>query len=312
MQKSFRCGNEAKTYDEFKCILRKRFGGQLTMYQMLSSVWDVQYSDPGAEFIVYGAAIHRAIRTAKENILVDYKERTGKDMTIDEYNDVISGMLMMDKLKGFHPEIYRSMVGNSATVNELKNSIDVARHAETLRSRYQGDSLHAKKDESFYGTGVYTDQYEHEREPEELPRDDRYENEQTEQCEQYYGNDSGLDEYSEPQNESTVSSNDEHSASEHYASRPKRRRKRRRQKSLFVGGLSEDTGEDELFCHFSRFGDISDIYIPADHDGYSRCFAFVRYYEREDAIEAQHTMHGRCIDGNQIRVTFAKTRPGMS
>ena len=149
---------DAVTYEDFKKNIRKTFGGQLTTYQMLNTAWDVEYANPSDEFVVYGKAVTKAIRTAKTNILADHKERTGKDMTLDEYNDVISGMLMMDKLKKFHPEIFRSMVGNAATMNQLKHGVDVARQAETLRGRYQGDSLDGKKDESFYGGRYHSNQ----------------------------------------------------------------------------------------------------------------------------------------------------------
>ena len=225
MQTSPDVSVNVKTYDEFKRTIRKQYGGQLTMYQMLSSVWDVEYNDPKSAFIVYGQTIQSTIRTAKDNILSDHKVRTGKDMTIDEYNDVISGMLMMDKVKRFHPEIYRTMVSNSETENLLKNSVDVARQAETLRSRYQGDSLSGHKDESYYGNT-------YEYQPSSEPEDDRYyeqteQPEQTERPEHYYGSNSNAE-----SNESTISSSDEHSASEHYAS--PRRRKRQRKKSLYV------------------------------------------------------------------------------
>ena len=303
MQTSPDVSVNVKTYDEFKRTIRKQYGGQLTMYQMLSSVWDVEYNDPKSAFIVYGQTIQSTIRTAKDNILSDHKVRTGKDMTIDEYNDVISGMLMMDKVKRFHPEIYRTMVSNSETENLLKNSVDVARQAETLRSRYQGDSLSGHKDESYYGNT-------YEYQPSSEPEDDRYyeqteQPEQTERPEHYYGSNSNAE-----SNESTISSSDEHSASEHYAS--PRRRKRQRKKSLYVGGLSSDTDEDELFCYFSRFGEISDIYIPEDHNGDPRGFGFVRYYEREDAKQAKYDMDNACIDGHYVSVKFATTRSGVS
>lgn len=58
-------------------------------------------------------------------------------------------------------------------------------------------------------------------------------------------------------------------------------------------------------------GDIGDIYIPRDHrSGDSRGFAFVRYYNKEEAEKAMEKLDGFDFKGRDLRVAFAtRKRP---
>ena len=54
------------------------------------------------------------------------------------------------------------------------------------------------------------------------------------------------------------------------------------EKKLFVGGLSWETGEEQLMEYFGQFGEVESINLKIDpHTGKSRCFAFIVFTEPE-------------------------------
>ena len=84
--------------------------------------------------------------------------------------------------------------------------------------------------------------------------------------------------------------------------------------SLKVDNLTYRTTTADLTKVFSKFGELGDVYIPRDrYKQESRGFAFVRFHEKRDAEDAMDSLHGKIIDGREIRVQMAKYgRPSES
>lgn len=82
--------------------------------------------------------------------------------------------------------------------------------------------------------------------------------------------------------------------------------------SIKVDSMSLRTNKDDVRERFSKFGEIGDIFFPADkYTGSSRGFCFVRYFKEECAEEAvdHYGRSGIEIDGKTCNVTMATTRP---
>lgn len=76
-------------------------------------------------------------------------------------------------------------------------------------------------------------------------------------------------------------------------------------KKLFVGCLGHHITKDDLLNHFSAFGVVTDIYIPAPFRG----FAFVTFAENSSATRAlQQALH--VVQGTQVNVTIPEARKG--
>ena len=59
-------------------------------------------------------------------------------------------------------------------------------------------------------------------------------------------------------------------------------------RKLFVEGLGEETGEEELAQYFAKFGEVKSVNVKLDHNtGQSRGFAFVAF---KDPIGAQSSL----------------------
>jgi len=81
-------------------------------------------------------------------------------------------------------------------------------------------------------------------------------------------------------------------------------------RKLFVGGLPWATTDEGLMKAFEEFGDIEEANVVCERDtGRSRGFGFVTFSSPEDAQTAQEAMHGQEIEGRQVRVDFAHTKP---
>ncbi|RZF33835.1 hypothetical protein LSTR_LSTR008958 [Laodelphax striatellus] len=77
--------------------------------------------------------------------------------------------------------------------------------------------------------------------------------------------------------------------------------------SLKVDNLTYRTTPEDLRRVFERCGEVGDIYIPRDRfSRESRGFAFVRFYDKRDAEDALDAMHGRLLDGRELRVQMAR------
>lgn len=70
---------------------------------------------------------------------------------------------------------------------------------------------------------------------------------------------------------------------------------------IFVGGLSRDTGDDELRDYFMNYGNVVECMVKRDpNTGHSRGFGFVTFKEPSGVdkvlAERQHTLQGKVID----------------
>jgi RNA recognition motif-containing protein len=75
--------------------------------------------------------------------------------------------------------------------------------------------------------------------------------------------------------------------------------------TVWVGGLTDSTTEDDLTKFFGCFGTLDNVkLLPAKN-----C-AFIRYNTIPEAIAAYHGMSNKIINGNQIRVGWGKTEEG--
>lgn len=74
-----------------------------------------------------------------------------------------------------------------------------------------------------------------------------------------------------------------------------------RVKVLYVRNLMISTTEETIKAEFNKFKPGA-----VDRVKKLRDYAFVHFFQREDAVTAMSVMNGRCIDGASIEVTLAK------
>ena len=60
---------------------------------------------------------------------------------------------------------------------------------------------------------------------------------------------------------------------------------------------------------FEKYGDIGDIYFPIDRSGKFRGYAFVRYFNKNEAEDALHGLEGRKVGGRELRIQIDKNLP---
>ena len=81
-------------------------------------------------------------------------------------------------------------------------------------------------------------------------------------------------------------------------------------RKLFVGGLPWATKDEGLQKAFEEFGPIEEANVVFERGtGRSRGFGFVTFENEEDAVKAKDAMHDQELDGRQIRVDFANSKP---
>lgn len=81
-------------------------------------------------------------------------------------------------------------------------------------------------------------------------------------------------------------------------------------RKLFVGGLPWATTDEGLLKAFEEFGEVEEANVVCERDtGRSRGFGFVTFVSPEDAQTAQEAMHEQEIEGREVRVDFAHTKP---
>ncbi|XP_054708095.1 RNA-binding protein Rsf1-like [Uloborus diversus] len=73
--------------------------------------------------------------------------------------------------------------------------------------------------------------------------------------------------------------------------------------SIFVGGLGEDTQKEDLEREFSRFGNLTKVWVARNPPG----FAFIDFENDDDANEAIKEMNGATINGQEIRVDVSRS-----
>ena len=77
--------------------------------------------------------------------------------------------------------------------------------------------------------------------------------------------------------------------------------------SCWAGGLEENATEAVVHAAFIPFGDIKDISMPLDQSTQKhRGFAFITYFEKEDAAAAMDNMHNGELYGRVLTVNYAQ------
>ncbi|EYU26221.1 hypothetical protein MIMGU_mgv11b020481mg, partial [Erythranthe guttata] len=70
---------------------------------------------------------------------------------------------------------------------------------------------------------------------------------------------------------------------------------------LWVGNLSHSLTENALAHHFLQFGELEKIAFQP-----GRSYAFINYRNEEEAFIAVRELQGFVIEGNPVRIEFAK------
>lgn len=79
--------------------------------------------------------------------------------------------------------------------------------------------------------------------------------------------------------------------------------------TLFVGNISWNTTEDQLWEHFGQYGDVSSVRIPTDREsGKPKGFGYVEYSDIENAKKGYDGASGSEIDGRFIRLDYSQPR----
>ena len=80
-------------------------------------------------------------------------------------------------------------------------------------------------------------------------------------------------------------------------------------KSLYVGGLTYATTDDEVRTLFAQVGDVSAIRLIMDREtGQSKGFAFVEMGNDAEALRAVQQFNGYQLDGRTLVVNEARPR----
>jgi len=78
---------------------------------------------------------------------------------------------------------------------------------------------------------------------------------------------------------------------------------------LFVGNLSFNLGEDQLWETFGEHGDVKSVRVPTDREsGRPKGFAYVEFSDVESAKKAHGTLQGYEMDGRTLRLDFSQPR----
>ncbi|MEZ5356707.1 MAG: RNA-binding protein [Bryobacteraceae bacterium] len=80
--------------------------------------------------------------------------------------------------------------------------------------------------------------------------------------------------------------------------------------NIFVGNLSFDTTQDDLYAAFSAYGNVERVNVVTDRDtGRSRGFAFVEMTQASEAQTAISVLNGSELHGRAINVNEARPKP---
>lgn len=80
--------------------------------------------------------------------------------------------------------------------------------------------------------------------------------------------------------------------------------------NIFVGNLSYQTTQDELYAAFAAYGAVERVNIVTDRDtGQPRGFAFVEMTEKRDAETAIEQLNGAQMNGRALNVNEARPKP---
>jgi RNA recognition motif-containing protein len=80
--------------------------------------------------------------------------------------------------------------------------------------------------------------------------------------------------------------------------------------NIFVGNLSYQTTQDELYAAFAYYGGVERVNIVTDRDtGQPRGFAFVEMTDRTEAESAINQLNGAELNGRALNVNEARPKP---
>jgi uncharacterized membrane protein YgcG len=80
--------------------------------------------------------------------------------------------------------------------------------------------------------------------------------------------------------------------------------------NIFVGNLSYQTTQDDLYAAFAQYGAVERVNIITDRDsGQSRGFAFVEITDRNEAANAINGLNGAELNGRALNVNEARPKP---
>ena len=80
--------------------------------------------------------------------------------------------------------------------------------------------------------------------------------------------------------------------------------------NIFVGNLSYQTTQDELYAAFSQYGGVERVSIVTDRDtGQPRGFGFVEMTDRREAETAISQLNGAELNGRSMNVNEARPKP---
>ena len=80
--------------------------------------------------------------------------------------------------------------------------------------------------------------------------------------------------------------------------------------NIFVGNLSYQTTQDDLYAAFANYGGVERVSIVTDRDtGQPRGFAFVEMTDRNEAEAAINSLNGAELNGRSMNVNEARPKP---
>ncbi|KAI9506928.1 hypothetical protein BX070DRAFT_186476, partial [Coemansia spiralis] len=73
--------------------------------------------------------------------------------------------------------------------------------------------------------------------------------------------------------------------------------------TVFVGGLTNPVGEDELYAFFSVYGEVGYCKIPPN-----RGCGFVTFTKRANAETAMRALNGHLLGGSRVRLSWGRSQ----
>jgi len=82
--------------------------------------------------------------------------------------------------------------------------------------------------------------------------------------------------------------------------------------TLFVTGLHEEIGEEQLLDLFSEHGSVKSVRLSLDHrTGFVKGYALVDFSDYHEALQAKETLDGSLFLDCPMRVDFAFVKPSF-
>jgi cold-inducible RNA-binding protein len=83
--------------------------------------------------------------------------------------------------------------------------------------------------------------------------------------------------------------------------------------NIFVGNLSYQTTQEELYAAFAQYGAVERVNIVTDRDtGQPRGFAFVEMTDAREAETAIQQLNGAELNGRALNVNEARPKPART